>query len=854
MRPKHINTFPHFTPNQVLSDAHLNGLQRFLDQQNRLTRSHGIGAGIVCGLHASYQYSAECGEHVILLTPGYGFSSDGYLIQIDPVKGPQTEGETGDATGRKSTRCVEVPAGQLAFTHVRAYDWPERDVFSEGEREKIYEKWRKGECESVTPAEPTPAKSSRAKHQPSAKNRPQGSAATTWELLPAEMGIQHSMDSEELHELHLTDRVLVLFLEKGTRTRKPCVNTDCGPHAEVAYSVRALLIPFACFEREKACDALPLLHVPRLHTHAFASNPSTGKGPDPLPGTGAMAHLHSYQDINTAYGRIVEGMAANQKSEKSPLWQAIEAAYSRYEHLLNLSEEVDMALMESLMDHYFQVNRFDLNYHQYHYDFVRDLVTAHNEFVAAACDLIGSCWPVKGFPRHLALLGFSQNDNVMTVHRDGIRTGFYPSPVQQTATGTWKHARALFLRLRDLICFFSLDHNIQGFAKTEHTQLPIRITPSQTAQYALGRRAIPYYYDLTDAAAKKTFSTHWQPTDCCTDEALLSYHWQDVEARHSPYSIEAIQVDPLAFDLLSKGFYRIEGHLGKDCMAAAAELEQLRQRHHVEFDLVFIHIGDPQQGGNSPTPDSHFFYTNAAEFFGDLGPAIGMEHMAGVPVGGTFVVICDEVCVDQETKRMESVVVADFSLHRSLACCFSRNQTKPTHGYSTIEEKREVPVAPIVATTSQPITSSALAKVVDSRALRHHQEMVALNANGGFEGNATYQSAVEYVRSHQAGDELLETFDGLMKRVLQLYKQTRETNKKQAYKQILERMLYRTLDAIVLGTSLTKAQGELLQEQLTSISEADIALSRIATNWKAQELGAAPVVDQLLKLLTLSGQ
>ena len=56
------NHFPTFDPdfitifqaNQVLKDTDLNGIVTYLDSHSRLTRTHLIGLGIVCGLEVLF--------------------------------------------------------------------------------------------------------------------------------------------------------------------------------------------------------------------------------------------------------------------------------------------------------------------------------------------------------------------------------------------------------------------------------------------------------------------------------------------------------------------------------------------------------------------------------------------------------------------------------------------------------------------------------------------------------------------------------------------------------------------------------------------------------------------------------
>ncbi|MBC6993256.1 carboxypeptidase-like regulatory domain-containing protein [Neolewinella lacunae] len=78
MLPIHPN-YPQFAPNQVLSSSHLNQLFDYLEEQGRLTRTHLIGIGIVCGLRAELN-PAGTG---ITISRGCGVSSAGHLLIWD---------------------------------------------------------------------------------------------------------------------------------------------------------------------------------------------------------------------------------------------------------------------------------------------------------------------------------------------------------------------------------------------------------------------------------------------------------------------------------------------------------------------------------------------------------------------------------------------------------------------------------------------------------------------------------------------------------------------------------------------------------------------------------------------------
>lgn len=70
------DTYPVFEVNQVLTNAHLNEMFNYLDEQERLTRANLIGIGIVCGLEIQLVPAIP----TIHLSRGCGVTSEGYLI------------------------------------------------------------------------------------------------------------------------------------------------------------------------------------------------------------------------------------------------------------------------------------------------------------------------------------------------------------------------------------------------------------------------------------------------------------------------------------------------------------------------------------------------------------------------------------------------------------------------------------------------------------------------------------------------------------------------------------------------------------------------------------------------------
>ena len=77
------NYYPVFDSNQVLTKNQLNDLFNYLDEQDRLnTRVRLIGEGIVSGLELSYNASSG----TLIISEGYGITSDGYIISFNKIK------------------------------------------------------------------------------------------------------------------------------------------------------------------------------------------------------------------------------------------------------------------------------------------------------------------------------------------------------------------------------------------------------------------------------------------------------------------------------------------------------------------------------------------------------------------------------------------------------------------------------------------------------------------------------------------------------------------------------------------------------------------------------------------------
>ncbi|GAB3422907.1 hypothetical protein [Niabella aquatica] len=71
--------YPKFVPDQLLTSDDLNFLFGYLDEQGRLTRTNLIGIGIVCGL----QVTTPANGSTVTISKGCGVTSAGYLINFE---------------------------------------------------------------------------------------------------------------------------------------------------------------------------------------------------------------------------------------------------------------------------------------------------------------------------------------------------------------------------------------------------------------------------------------------------------------------------------------------------------------------------------------------------------------------------------------------------------------------------------------------------------------------------------------------------------------------------------------------------------------------------------------------------
>jgi hypothetical protein len=510
------NDYTVFNKDQVLSDEQLNSLSKYFDAQNRLTRVNLIGVGLVCGCNIEMQGSS------IVVSKGLAITTDGDLIKIDK------------------------PTAYSAFKPF-GVDQPKYKRFYN--KTKILNLFELVQSE-VEGRETTPIKN-----------------------FSTNSGFQ------------LADMVALLFQQTYIKDHDLCTGTDCDNHSQnYITKTKVLLVPQSEVKllapkiqtAHGIAKLLPRIDMPRM---IFNKNRTTVK-----------KVIAEYKKQNN--------IVINQLSKTFPL------LWKHAGFLLSTSMKTDLSStwIQTLKSYNKSFSITDGNI-QYLYSFLQDVCEVWNELKEAMLSDKSLCSPASNaFEKHI-LLGpitgikksnlrpninfdtratieldeaiglrpFDLDDFVIerpTIAKDVFRHGFYPSSTQQDNS---QRDRILFLihKLNALISEFSVP-NTRG----------IKVTPSLCRAHTQSKRAIPWYFKLSDNSLTLKF---WNFSTYQTDElsTLSSYHSDLTGAKGAA-------AQPLAFDIENKNFFRIEGHIGKKATDVQAELEKTRLEFNLPFSVVSI--------------------------------------------------------------------------------------------------------------------------------------------------------------------------------------------------------------------------------------------------------------------------
>jgi len=363
--------------------------------------------------------------------------------------------------------------------------------------------------------------------------------------------------------------VIGLYLQSVKEVNKPCIGNDCNDLGEdVRLELIPILIPidslkamgkngpFNCFEP----DEIMLGH------------PGSLTGGVPLSQIGSSIELR--KAIQLQLGKDIDRFSRYWGEALKHYGPILKTTFRDQFRVTNAFERLVDLNLPNLTSVDF------LDRIQYAHDFLRDLFHALQEFVEAAWYFRKTCCdiPTSAHPRFL-LLG--QVDPGEEWEFESYRHFYRESPALDRQNKDFLKLRILFKRIVHLIEHYQPEGVREG-------AVPIRITPSKGSHSALGDRALPYYYSLKSGSLPK----FWNPeTGLRGKQGTLLGH----QFAATPYESPFFNRSPLIYDHIEYPFLRIEGHIGKGIDFVKKELESLRRRFNLPFDVLALSINQNSQ-------------------------------------------------------------------------------------------------------------------------------------------------------------------------------------------------------------------------------------------------------------------
>jgi predicted flap endonuclease-1-like 5' DNA nuclease len=267
---------------------------------------------------------------------------------------------------------------------------------------------------------------------------------------------------------------------------------------------------------------------------------------------------------------------------------------------------------------------------QYFYDFIKDLVKTYNELLHELYELMNECCPdTDCFPRHL-MLGRIKEE--VSFQPSIFRQSYLQPPVYNGNADRLQAIRFLHWRMVIMMkCFYIPDWELDDMSdesyfdvlKMENEKrkpgdlndyLPVRITPSCLYSEALGKQAIPFYYNLSNSPYSLQYYWDYFATKHNREDNHLSYFCKEDPA----YSQLTFVQHPFLYSIDQYSFFRIEGHTGMTSKDAMEAIANLKKRYRLCFIIITVSLSDLEKWLDK-----------------------GAEHVAGVSPGGIFILIND---------------------------------------------------------------------------------------------------------------------------------------------------------------------------------------------------------------------
>ncbi|WP_185205228.1 PKD domain-containing protein [Chryseobacterium sp. C3] len=487
----------------------------------------------------------------------------------------------------------------------------------------------------------------------------------------------------------LNEKIIILYLESYSNDETSCEDADCdNTGAEQVSDLKVLLADFQSVSyliaNGNAKDTLYKIH--NSYEELFDRLPNIEAKRvilDPKVETADQLKT-KFRNAMDSVSKLSDGFGAIADTFKIDLNFSGLSLFNKLNTLLSASSP-------------------RLDDFQYRYDLLKDLIDTYNEIKGLILRLNVECCPtIASFPKHL-MLGYVGGSLELGEYA-AFRHGFYHSPI--TTQDDENYERLMLLANRFV-------QKINGFQSYVG---PVKITPSNL-YVRLGEKAIPYYYNVDKSLLDKW---NFEKTKTDRETYNLSYHTANL-------SSEDYVQNPLNYNIDNNDFYRIEGHLGLPYETAVQNINDLKVKYGLAFDVSVLLLNDGKKTDDEPEEprkvsieelrnkllsisneisketgdpknallnlsklDSDLRLLNKAKFETPSGTSddvtivkedprkeeistellseflerkSGLEHLSGVEPGGTFVLICESEANNQ--------VLADFSL--PYLCCSKKD-------------------------------------------------------------------------------------------------------------------------------------------------------------------------------------
>ena len=545
--------YPIFIPNQVLTDKDLNGVVTYLDEQSRLTRTHLIGMGIVCGMEVEAKIIEGTENIQITISSGCGITSEGYVISLPEKIVMNSAYERTVASSLFEPRQQDSPSqkgennGQVSVTELSEQNDPENGISQEDLSNQVLVVL----CEVKDQQDD----SCWLSYDEQSKSRSFSLRFFLMSVPDADTLLQTGYQASELPDYwkdfkpgseHWIQQVLEarnhFFKERNLRIHR-FGHTEVGNEQSVDLTQIDDYEAFRNNYNEVCIDAI-------------------AKIGDAFP------------ELFQLFSPFFLSFYPTSKSDFSQLGSTLENIRT------SINQEADADNVEATYAW------------QYFYDYLSQLVAAYYELAGAAFDLMDDCMPdTSRFPKFLMLgqvllnqpsnsdnSDDSKNLNLLKGYAipSAYRSHFVQPPIYNSNHVRVQQVRYLYDRLL-LLCAEN------SFKLLPFYDAPLKITPSKDRSAPLSQQAIPYYLDYPKLYRAWNYDSY--------RKGISDRH----PAYFSPKQENTDNTNPTDDDLLYRldayNFYRIEGHIGKDKRDMLDLVRDYRRRWNLAFDVITLKIG-----------------------------------------------------------------------------------------------------------------------------------------------------------------------------------------------------------------------------------------------------------------------